>query len=143
MKALLAVLAVLLYLTQSALASGGSVYHNGIGFTVIGIDDGTWTDINICDSEDNAMEGLSPHCLILKKGSKLKDGWTVYSDAKSGCRLKGKYTEQNFATGDTDDDFMLNEFIAIIKVPKGTRACTLMYNGISTPVRRSVTGLYR
>ena len=142
-KIVFLVVAMLMPFAPSAIASGGSVYHNGIGFTVIGIDDGTWTDINICDSEDNATAGSPPHCLILKKGAKIDGGWTSYSDARSGCRLMGKYVEENFATGNTDDDYMLSQYIAIIKVPKGNRGCTLMFNGTGTPTRRSVTGLYR
>ncbi len=120
------------------------MYHNGIGFTVIGIDDGTWTEINICDSEDTSTSKSLAHCLILKKGSKNEDGYVNCFDVKSGCRLLGKYEEQNFATGNTDDDYMLSQFIAIIKVPKGMRACTLPFKGApGGPTRRNVTGLYR
>jgi len=124
-------------------ASGGSIYRNSIGFAVVGIDDSTWTDIKICDSEDSAYEGSRSHCLILKKGAKGEHGWTTYSDTKSGCRLMGRYVEENFATGDTDDDYMLKQFFVIIKVPKGMRGCTLLFNSTGTPSRRSVTGLYR
>ena len=130
-------------LVSVASASGGSIYESGRGFTIIGIDDGTWTDINICDSKENATAGAPPHCLILKKGAKAEGGWTTYSDARSGCRLLGKYMQQDFATGNSDDESSLSQFIAVIKAPKGSRGCTLPVDLMGTMVRRSVTGLYR
>jgi len=127
-----------------ALASGGSIYSNSLGFTVIGIDDGTWLDIHICDSIDEATSASPAHCLILRKGGRTDGGYTAYSDARSGCRLLGKYEEQSHASGHTDDEFMLKQFFAVIKVPRGMRNCSLMFKAApGGPARRSVTGIYR
>ena len=143
LKAIITVAALQVFAVP-ALASGGSIYSNFLGFTIIGIDDGTWSDIHICDTIDEATSESPTHCLILKKGAKTEGGYTSYSDARSGCRLLGRYEEQSYASGNTDDEYMLKQFFAIIKVPKGMRACSLLYKAApGGPTRRSVTGIYR
>ena len=143
-KMIAALLLGQLALTPLAHASGGSVWKNGIGFVIIGIDDGTWDTIQVCQSDDDVGDYPKAHCLNLKKGKPAGNGFISYSNGT--CHLMGKRVDENFATYEKDslDQTLLSEGFYVIKVPPNEMHCSLAHQfaGGNTVVR-SVTGIYR
>ncbi len=109
-----------------------TAYSQSFGFSLTR----NQSTIEICTEDQKKC--LSFLKSIPKKGNSTE--YTEYKEENGKCKLTVEQFEKNFATGNTQNEFMLNLTVFVVKVTENEESCKLKVESLKD--FKSLTGIY-